>query len=647
MLKSISSSLFLLAIFLLLKPNAIQANNNDPNQSQTNSSDHSLISQLAAQNMADSISTFNHFDQILNGLDNTINTSETYQSLRHFWYKDVFGIFFGEIQQSISQFFHDIRYLYLPSAVISLGHAIKQFFLNTDLTKIQNASKNTNDLSFMLKQFNDTMFGIAMDISLLLFILSIWRYWVDSAWKGSSNLMSPVARLIFSIGLLIAWPTIYSFQIQLSNELMSALFIDNNGNIQFLDLAMTRLFDPNNLSIGTIFNASNVLAISIFSTNFSFFIESLLPVILCLLAIILIYQLTYILILKAIQTALMTAQYVFAPIFLVLLTNPVTDNVATGFIRTFVEVSLWNFIWLGLLKILVILLYSNFNPWGKILTTIGILQIMMDVPQFLSHAKISVASDFVNTRSLVKAVKDLANYDDKLKGGVKMLQSLFTSDEKNQNTTASSMPDASLKENDFSFARSNNESPNLLPPLRKDNPQSNGNQQAYWSGQPQPESSAAGLSGTYAAGAAAGSATSAGIMMGNSAIAMSSSSSSANALAIAITSPGNSPGATAYPPNGTKPPNPDSRPKSPNSPSPPEPNPKPPSGPNSVPPDGNTREPSTGPSNPSPYCGGSAFNTSRLEPNFASFLGLNPESNCTQNRRTKNFKLSHRKPYTA
>ncbi len=642
-------SLFLLATLLLLNPTASQADNNDTNKSKTNSFDQSLISQLASQNMAESVSTFSPFSQILNGLDNTVNTSEIYQSIRQFWYQDISGIFFNGIAQAINQFFQDLRNSYLPLTVIYLSNAIKQFFLNTDLTKIQNASPNSHDLTFLLKQFNETIFGIALDLSLLLFILSIWRYWVDSAWKGSGNLMSPVARLIFAIGLLLAWPTIYSFQIQLSNELMNALFIDNNGNIQLLDLGMSGLFE-------NLFSVS-LFATGVFSINSSFFVETLvpfiqilLPIVFCLLAIVLIYELVYVVILKAIQSALMTAQYVFAPVFLVLLTNPVTDNIATSYIRTFVEVSLWNFIWIGLLKILVILLYSNLNPWGKILTAIGILQIMMDVPQFLAHAKISVASDFVNPRLFVKAVKDIANYDDRLKDGVKMLRSVFTGNEKH--STASNMLDPTLKQNDFSFADNYNHSPNFLPPLRATNIENAGNPQSNRDNQSQPNSNKNGLAGSFAAGAGAifGNATSASVLTGGSAIAVSSSTSTAMALALAIASINNSSGTTTDPTKGPKPKNPDPEPNSPPPSRPPGSGPRSYIGPNSDPsgpspyirpnsdPSGPSPfiRPSNDPSGPSPYIrpsndpsGPSPFirpsnDPSGSKPSFALSFGLSP-----------------------
>ncbi|MBZ0185937.1 MAG: hypothetical protein K8F91_06745, partial [Candidatus Obscuribacterales bacterium] len=128
---------------------------------------------------------------------------------------------------------------------------------------------------------------------------------------------------------------------------------------------------------------------------------------------ILIAELVYILVLKAIQTALLTAQYMFAPIFLVFFATPDTESVTSGFVKSFVEVSLWTFVWVGLLKIMVIIILSEFNPWGKIVMAVGVLQLMIQVPSFLARAQISPVSDFVSaglvTGGLMKGGKALGD----------------------------------------------------------------------------------------------------------------------------------------------------------------------------------------------------------------------------------------------
>ena len=291
-------------------------------------------------------------------------------------------------------------------------------------------------------------------------------------------------------------------------------------------------------------------------------------VIVCFLAIILIYELLYLIVLKAIQTALLTAQYVFAPFFLVFFANPVTDNIATSYLRTFVEVSLWNFIWIGLLKILIILLYSNFNPWGKILTVIGVLQLMMNVPQFLAHAKISDASDFVSPHFFAKALKDISSYDQKLKAGTETMKNFFggapTRSHSKEESTSSLPPTDNFT---FTGSSSNNMEP---PPLKTNNSsagQAPGSTNRPGSDKSKNAGSSLGSGGAFTAGNASGSSSATSSTM-STGIAFASATSTANAVSMAIATINNPPAD-----------------KSTNSPNDPAPKPKPdPSGPGSSPP---------------------------------------------------------------
>ena len=511
----------------------------------------SLINEIASEDENGDFSASGVFGQILNRTDNAAPPNETYQGLQKFWYNDFFGSFFNAVIQTIKQLIYKFRYDIVPNTISGLCKMVKNFFLNIDLTKRQNQVQDSNSFTFMLNQLNNTMHGIALDISLLLFILSIWRYWVDAAWKGSGNLMSPVGRLIFAIGMLIAWPTIYHFQIQLSNEMINTLFADTTGGIQFFDQAMSALFGMSNFPAAHSLALADTQSITLLAattagTSTEAFLPSLIIIVICFLAIILIYQLFYIIILKAIQTALLTAQYVFAPVFLVLLTNPVTDNIATSFIRTFVEVSLWNFIWIGLLKILVILLLSDFNPWGKLLTAIGVLQIMMDVPQFLAHAKISVASDFVSPRFFAKAAKEITGYDKKLSSGIEFLTNWFNGKKDKEglktNPDHDNLPLNSLS-SDTTYGGYGTGLPNKSP----------GQHEKENAIQPQRKSPSSGLSGSLAA--AAGLSQSATMAMSGSSggTAFAAAAANSTAIALAVASINNSFGVPPGKANGSKP----------------------------------------------------------------------------------------------
>lgn len=101
---------------------------------------------------------------------------------------------------------------------------------------------------------------------------------------------------------------------------------------------------------------------------------------------------------------------------------------ATGFVRSFIEVSLWSFVWLILLKVLTIVLNSSTSTdyvGAQILLIIGVLQIMIQVPTFMGRAQISPISEFLTagavtglvskglsgtTDSIKKAVTDISDY---------------------------------------------------------------------------------------------------------------------------------------------------------------------------------------------------------------------------------------------
>src|SRR5262249_43822315 len=102
---------------------------------------------------------------------------------------------------------------------------------------------------------------------------------------------------------------------------------------------------------------------------------------------VLLYETLYLLVLKSIQIALLVSQYMFAPLFLVFFASPSTENTATQFVRSCVEISLWTFVWIGQMRILVLLLNTDIELWGKIPMVIGVLQLMMSVPHFMAKAQ--------------------------------------------------------------------------------------------------------------------------------------------------------------------------------------------------------------------------------------------------------------------
>jgi len=43
--------------------------------------------------------------------------------------------------------------------------------------------------------------------------------------------MGAVGRLIFTAGLLLAWPTIYAFEIQITNEMIKAIYFNSADQV--------------------------------------------------------------------------------------------------------------------------------------------------------------------------------------------------------------------------------------------------------------------------------------------------------------------------------------------------------------------------------------------------------------------------------
>jgi len=403
-----SAKLFAFLFFLLLAmlPSAAQAaptsSVNGVNGGYSYAS--SLINQMVEQNFADPNAAFGPaFAQLLNNTNGTGRSNETYQGISQFWHDDLLGIFFAGINQTISHWLNHFFSGYLPDIISSLSSVVKSFFLNPNLAQITANANNPGDFSSLLKQLVNIIYGIALDLLFVLFIVSIWQYWTKASWQGNISAMSAVGRLICTIGIILAWPTVYSFEIELSNEMISAIFANGADQLRLFDMAMANMFNIGMYSglLGTLMK-SQMIAVGV--AHLSGFLSAIALLALCILAIVLIYELVYLIALKAMQTALLTAQYVFGPVFLIFFATASTEKMATGYIRTFAETSVWSFIWIGLLKILVILMYANFNPWGKIITAIGILQLMMRVPQFLGRFKVSSASAFVNPAFLTNGL---------------------------------------------------------------------------------------------------------------------------------------------------------------------------------------------------------------------------------------------------
>jgi hypothetical protein len=327
--------------------------------------------------------------------------NETYRGM-HQWFNDDFiGNLFSQIGQLIGRWISELVNGWIADTVQFLAAFLRVFVLNPNIAVNGLNGSQSDGISPYIRQGADVMYGIAVDLLLLLFILAIWKYWAEAAWRGGGNLMGAVGRLIFTAGLMLAFPTLYAFEIQITNEMIKAIYFNSSDQVMMLDAALASAIKGGILAgVGGLASAFAPLLGGIGLGFIGGTVGQLFAfaglVIFMILGGILIAELIYLLVLKAIQTALLTAQYMFAPVFLVFFATPDTENICSGFIKAWVETSLWTFVWVGLLKILVIVMFSDYNPWGKILMAVGVLQMMIQVPSFLARAQISPMSDFIS-----------------------------------------------------------------------------------------------------------------------------------------------------------------------------------------------------------------------------------------------------------
>jgi len=374
----------------------------NPNTYTDTATELTTIAQQAAENeeqLAEPITGWVD-QQLLQGTNqDQVGGVNTYSDLKQFWSNDIVGNLFNNMGQLIGKWATEWIHGWVVPIVQYLTSCLRVFVLNPNIAinGMQGSSAQNDDISGYVRQAADVMYGIAVDLLLLLFILCIWKFWVEQAWRGGAHAMSAIGRLIFTSGILLAWPTIYAFWIEISNEMIHAIYFNSADQVQMLDVAMSKAIEGG--IAGSIFLAGRTFAPVLGAAAVPWvggllggLVSSVGLILFLLLSGTIILQLTYILVLKATQTALLTAQYMFAPIFLVCFAVPDTERAATGYVQAFVEVSIWTFVWVGLLKIMVILMFSDFNPWGKVLTAIGILQIMTQVPTFIARAGISPAS---------------------------------------------------------------------------------------------------------------------------------------------------------------------------------------------------------------------------------------------------------------
>ncbi len=354
-------------------------------------------------------------DNSVTGIENALGDglgvqNDVYQGL-HKWYSDdVVSRLFRSIGQLMSKWITEFVNGWICPAAQFLSGVLRTFMLN------HNVAIGNTDIDRGIRQVADIIYAIATDLLLLWFILCIWKYWTEAQWRGMVNIMSPVLRLITTTGILIAWPTLYTFVVQISNEMIKAIWFNSAAEAAQLDTAIA-----DSIRLGFIAGLAGLVKgiapilgdaaypIAIagkFGPLAGDVISFVAGFIFTFLGGIIVVELISLIILKGIQTILLLAQYMFAPLFIVMFAAPDTEMYTTKFMYGFVAVNLWSFFWIGCLRILVIVMNSDYEPWGKILIAIGALTLMLYAPAFQMAGVIEPTSPFLNPRDLLGKVAE-------------------------------------------------------------------------------------------------------------------------------------------------------------------------------------------------------------------------------------------------
>jgi len=363
-----------------------------------------LVQQIAEQNMDWHVTW---------DLTNPFGTGNNVYDGLHQWYTDdIFDNLFAGIGQLFGKWLYEFITGWMCDVVRFLTGALATFVLNPNIPN--NVAQGKDDISMAVHKMADIMFSIALDLLLLLFILCIWKYWAEANWRGMLNPMGSVMRLISTAGILLAWPTIYSFVTELANQMIKAIWFNTADSMAEFDQAIVTIIKAGlvDTAAGLVSALAPVMGNVGTSVGFGGWILGAVggtvsfaaELIFGLLTAIIIGQLLVILMLKAVQTALLIAQYMFAPLFIVFFAVPDTEQFTVKYMYGFAVVSLWTFVWLALFRLLVIVLNSANNPWGKILLVLGVLQLMIQGPAFMMTGTIEPKLSFLDAKDIIEKI---------------------------------------------------------------------------------------------------------------------------------------------------------------------------------------------------------------------------------------------------
>jgi len=306
----------------------------------------SLISEAVEQNEH----SYGYLDALLN-LDSPGVYNDVYNGIQAFFDRTIGLGWLPNLGQLIAKWITEFIQGWMAPLGEFMVYWMIQFAYNPDV------SVGTDGFSTQVRGMARGVRDLANDLLLLFFILSIWRYW-SSAAGGRGTIMGAVGRIIVAAAVMIAWPTIYHYVIQIANSSISLFLPTDSHYAEEVGRAVFNAFWKA-LTVGAVsaYLPTDSTFLGVIGAIGGLLIVTFLQIILVLaIGVAMLVALVGFFAMRVVQLVLIVAAYPFAPFFLCLLVSPDTESYASGFIRSFVEATLWTFIWAGFMRLMVILL---------------------------------------------------------------------------------------------------------------------------------------------------------------------------------------------------------------------------------------------------------------------------------------------------
>src|SRR5262249_54373247 len=155
------------------------------------------------------------------------------------WGDHIISNLFKNIGDLFVKWLGDFMNNTVASGAAGLGGGLQVFVLNPNIRLKGMDTSSPDKKSTQVIKIEEIVFTISIHLLLLIFLLCIWSFWTDTAWKGEGHHMGAVGRLICTTALLLAWPTIFTFDIQITNEMTKAIYWQGSHDVQQLDQALS------------------------------------------------------------------------------------------------------------------------------------------------------------------------------------------------------------------------------------------------------------------------------------------------------------------------------------------------------------------------------------------------------------------------